>query len=86
MATTTRSVKITLAYADATSRTYTFNGVDSQYLPDVKDNIRDVNSSLAAGTANSFANTFVSDNGSPCTMISKGQIITLEQEVIYSAN
>ncbi len=83
---TTRSVKITLVYDDATSRVYTFNGVDSMYLPDVKDHIIDINASLEAGTANNFKTTFVSNNGSPCKMISKGQIISLEQEVIYNAS
>lgn len=83
---TTRSVKIKLVYDDATSRTYTFNGVDGQYLPDVKDNVKAINQSLEAGTASNFANTFVSNLGSPCKLISNAQIIILNQEVIYSAS
>lgn len=84
--TTTKSVKITLAYEDATSRTYTFNGVTTAQASNVKYQVLDINDSLEAGTANSFAHTFISDNGSPCKMISKAQVISLEQEVIYSAN
>ena len=82
---TTYSVKVTLAYEDATSRNYTFNGVDNMYLPDVKDKVIAINESLEAGTANNFKNTFVSNNGATVKMISKAQIITLQQEVIYSA-
>lgn len=82
----TRSVKIKLAYDDATSRIYTFNGVDSMYLPDVKDKVIAINESLEAGTAQNFANTFVSNNGSPCKMISSAKVVVTEQEVIYSAS
>lgn len=82
----TRSVKIKLAYDDATSRTYTFNGVESMYLPDVKDKVIAINASLEAGTASNFANTFVSNNGSPCKMISEAKVIVTNQEVIYSAS
>lgn len=82
----TRSVKIKLAYDDATSRIYTFNGVDSMYLPDVKDKVIAINESLEAGTASNFANTFVSNAGSPCKMISSAKVVVTEQEVIYSAS
>jgi len=82
---TNYSVKVTLAYEDATSRIYTFNGVDNMYLPDVKDKVLAINESLEGGTANNFKNTFVSNNGATVKMISKAQIITLQQEVIYSA-
>ena len=82
---TTKSVKVTLAYEDATSRAYTFNGVDSMYVIDVKDKVLAINESLEAGTANNFKNTFVSNNGATVKMISKAQVITVQQEVIYSA-
>lgn len=83
---TVNTVKIKLAFEDATTRTYTFNGVSDADLPDVKDKIVDINDSLEAGTAQNFANTFVSNNGSPCKMISEGKIIKTTQEVIYSAS
>ena len=82
----TISAKLTLAFEDATNRTYTFNGVAAQDAPRIKNKVKAINASLSAGTANSFANTFVSDTGKPCVVISKAQIITLDQEVIYSAN
>ena len=83
---TTRSVKIKFVYNDATSRTYTFNGVASTELIEVKDRVLAINASLEAGTAPNFANTFVSNLGSPCKLISEAQIIRLDQEVIYSAS
>ena len=43
---TTRSVKIKLVYNDATSRTYTFNGVASTELIEVKDRVLAINASL----------------------------------------
>lgn len=78
---TVKSAKITLAYEDATSRTYTFNGV--LYPLDVKDKVLAINASLEAGTADAFKNTFVSDNGAKCAMISKAQVITTIQDIIY---
>lgn len=83
---TTRSVKIKLAYDDATTRIYTFNGVTSAQASGVKLKVINLNDSLSAGTANDFANTFVSATGQPCKMIAQAQVIALEQEVIYSAN
>lgn len=78
--------QIKLVYEDASSRTYTFNGIDPNSAPDIKRHIININDSLSAGTANNFANTFVSENGQSCKMISEAKIITTEQEVIYSAN
>lgn len=87
MATTeTIAVKLKLAFEDATNRTYTFNGVSQTYLPAVKMRVIELNESLAGGTASNFANTFVSNNGSPCKMISDASIIRTKQEVIYSAS
>lgn len=85
MATTT-SARITLVYEDATSKNYTFNGVDEMMIGGVKDKVIAINQSLTAGTANDFANTFVSANGQPCKLISDARIITIEQEVIYNAS
>lgn len=80
------TAKLKLAYDDATSRTYTFSGIDASAAPDIKIKVININDSLSAGTAQAFANTFVSENGSPCKMISDARIITVDQEVIYSAN
>lgn len=80
------TVKLKLVYEDATSRTYSFNGVDDQALAPVKVKVLDINDSLSAGTATAFANTFVSDNGARCKMIADAQLISTEQIVIYQAS
>lgn len=83
---TVNSVKIKLAYEDATSRLYTFNGVEQTALSGVKTRVININDSLESGTAEAFANTFVSAAGAKCKMISQAQIIKTEQEVIYNAS
>lgn len=80
------TVQIKIAYADATSRTIKFSGVEGPNLPDVKDKIIALNSSLTGGTAPTFANTFVSAIGAEAVMISNAKIIRQQEEVIYSAN
>ena len=79
---TTIKVALTLVYADATTRTLTFNGVDDEALPDVKDKIIDLNASMPAAVAT----TFVSKTGAQMTMIRDAKIITTSQEVIYRAS
>ena len=81
MPTTVRVAKITLAYEDATSRTYNFTGIERPLL--IKDKVLALNASLEAGTANAFANTFVSNSGAKCKMVSKTQIVETIQEKIY---
>lgn len=76
------SVVLTLAFSDATSRNFTFNGVSDEARPAVKAKVRALNASLPAA----FATTFVSSAGAPCTMISKAQIVVTQEEVIYSAS
>lgn len=80
--TTTRSVTITLAFADATTRNIKFNGVDADQLPYVRNKVKALNASMPA----SFAATFVSTIGAPCTMISRVQSVTTTEEVIYRAS
>lgn len=77
----TVQVVLTLAFRDATDRKFTFNGVDQSVLSDVKDKVLAINANMPEY----FAKTFVSDNGAECIMISGAQIITTEEEVIYSA-
>lgn len=78
---TTRQVVLTLAFRDATDRNFKFNGVDASVVADIKDKIYAINDDMPEY----FAKTFVSDNGADCIMISAAQIITTEEEVIYSA-
>lgn len=80
--TTTISVILTLAFADATSRNMKFNGVDQEASYNVKSKVLAINANMPAA----FKTTFVSDNGAECTMISKAQKVVTREEVIYSAN
>lgn len=79
---TNRQVVLTLAFRDATDRNFKFNGVDQSALADVKSKIQAINDDMPPY----FAHTFVSDSGAECIMISAAQIITTEEEVIYSAS
>ena len=79
---TNRQVVLTLAFRDAPDRNFKFNGVDQSALADVKSKIQAINDDMPSY----FAHTFVSDSGAECIMISAAQIITTEEEVIYSAS
>lgn len=80
MATTTYKVTITLAFSDATTRTINFNGVDEDNLIRVKSKVKALNANMP----NSFAQTFVSTIGAPCTMINAAKIVGTTEDVIYS--
>lgn len=79
---TTKAVKLTLAFKDATSRILTFNGVDDEALPQVKAKVKALNANMPPA----LATTFVSTIGAQLIAISKAQIIITEEEVIYSAS
>ena len=79
---TTRQVVLTLAFKDATDRNFKFNGVEQSAIPNIKSKIQAINNNMPPY----FAHTFVSDTGAECQMISAAQIITTEEEVIYSAS
>lgn len=76
------SVIITLAYADATTRNFKFNGVDTNALSSMREKVLAINASMPAA----FKTTFVSNTGAECTMISKLQHVETTEEVIYSAS
>ncbi len=78
---TTRQVVLTLAFRDATDRNFKFNGVEESVVVDIKSKVNAINDNMPPY----FAQTFVSDNGAECIMISGAQVITTEEEVIYSA-
>lgn len=78
---TTINVAITLAFQDSTSRTYTFSGVEEEAVSDVKDKVLAINANMS----DAFKTTFVSNGGSQCVMISAAKIISITEEVIYSA-
>ncbi len=78
----TINVVLTLAFQDSTSRNYTFSGVDETATPDVKDKVLAINANMPEN----FARTFVSNNGARCVMIADAKIVTIREEVIYSAS
>lgn len=82
--TETISVTITLAFQDATDRNFKFNGVSSEILEDgtMVDKVKAINAQMPA----SFANTFVSQSGAPCIMISALKSVRTKEEVIYNAS
>lgn len=77
-----RSVILTLAFADATSRNFKFNGVDIEERVNVPTKVKAINANMPAA----FKTTFVSATGAECTMISRAQWIDTREEVIYSAS
>ena len=78
----TTSVTITLAFADATSRNFKFNGVDNSVLSSMTDKVKAINANMPS----QFASTFTSDSGAQCTMISELKSVRTIEEVIYSAS
>lgn len=77
----TRSVKLKLVFEDATSRNFTFNGVEASALSGVKRKVLAINADMPTN----FKQTFVSASGALCREISEAKIISTEEEVIYSA-
>jgi len=84
--TTTRQAILTLAFMDATDRKFKFNGIDAENVDAIKSKVTAINIGLASGQMPYFAQTFVSDTGAECIMISGAQVITTEEEVIYNAS
>ncbi len=82
---TTFSVIVTLAYADATTRNFKFNGVDQTIFASPENPIVKVKA-INANMPAAFKTTFVSENGAECTMISRLQSVETSEEVIYSAS
>lgn len=85
---TTISARIKIAYEDATSRNYTFNGVDERYVLGIKTKIESINQAIHDNTADgiAFKTVFVSDGGANAIGITEGIITDTEQEVIYNAS
>ena len=97
MSTTTNEVKITGLYTDGTTRTYSLEQDNLEYLNYVKSRIKQLNQVMTGGDtstipasvqgyAHDMQTTFVSADGAPLMQIAKGQITVTEEEVIYSGN
>lgn len=76
------TVVLTLAFSDATTRNVTFNGVAATAINNIKPKILTINANMPP----TFAATFISKIGAPCTMISKAKITQVTEEVIYRAS
>lgn len=79
---TTYYVILTLAFADASTRNFRFNGVDLNQRDNVKTKVKAINANMPAA----FKTTFISATGAECTMISRAQWVESSEEVIYSAS
>lgn len=82
MSTTTNKVNITLAYADATTKTITFDNVRAQAIGDIATRVQAINNNMS----DAFKQTFLSADGATCSSIGKAQVIQTTEEVIYSVN
>lgn len=81
---TTNSATLTLEYADATTRTITFNDVATSALGNIKANAIALNTTLADSvTGAAYHETFISDAGAPIKKISKAKYTVTEEQVIY---
>lgn len=81
---TTNSATLTLEYTDATTRSVTFNDVDSSALANIKSRAMTLNTTLADSVAGAaYHETFISDEGAPIKKISKAKYTVTEETVIY---
>lgn len=71
------SVRLTLGYENTDfTRQIVFSDVPDSLLGGVKDNVKAVNASLAAGTAGGLSAFFLSDDGDNFTGFTAAQIIS----------
>ncbi len=83
MSTRTVKTNITLAYADASTRTVSFDNIaPTRTITQIADAIDSINNNMS----DAFKQTFLSKDGAPCTSIGKAQYIETEEEMIYSAS
>lgn len=85
MSTTTNNVNVQLMYEDSTTRTYTFTDVDEGALDYVATKVKAINDNNNQ-QYDAFYNTFVSKSGAKVMRIASAKGITIEEEVIYSAD
>ena len=82
MSTTTHKVNIRLTFGDSSTRTISFTNVKAQELLNISSRVQAINNNMS----NAFKQTFVNNDGSHVVAIGKAQLVTTEEEVIYSAN
>lgn len=81
---TTNTATLTLEYEDASTRSVTFNDVETSALGNIKARAMTLNATIADSiTGAAYKDTFISDDGSPIKKISKAKYTTTEETVIY---
>lgn len=80
--TTTNKVNIMLTYGDSSSRTITFDKVKQAEILNISSRVKAINDNMS----DAFKTTFRSSDNSPVVAIGKAQLVTTEEDVIYSAN
>lgn len=80
---TTTAIKVTMAYSDANSRTYSIDDVGTVDVASVKAAITAFNQAASIEGSN-VKKTFVSDEGAPVTSITQGRIVQTTEEVLYN--
>lgn len=82
--TTTNTIGLTMEYEDKSTRSYTFTGMASDKLESLKSRVLNFNTTVADETQGApYKETFISDDGSPITKISKAKYTVAEEQVIY---
>lgn len=80
--TTTNRVNIGITFADSTSKTIAFENVKETEIPNIATRVQAINANMS----DAFKQTFVNSDGAHAITIGKAQLITTEEEVIYSAS
>lgn len=82
--TVTNAVGLTFEYEDKATRNYTFTGMTNTALANLKAQVLQFNATVADSVAGAaYKETFVSDEGSPISKISKAKYTVTEEQVIY---
>ena len=77
------NVTVELLYEDGTTRSYTFENVETEALADLKAKIFAINANENDEYAN-FYKTFVSNDGAKVWRISSAKYTAIEEEVLYN--
>ena len=83
MSTLKNNVTVTLLYQDGDSRSYTFENVADNDLPNVKGVVKAINKNENSQYA-AFYSTFISPDGAAVEKIEAARIVSIEEEVLYS--
>lgn len=79
----TKTIRTTLVYEDATTRTYSLPASQNITAALAKSRVAAFNAAAATGTSD-VNKTFISDTGQTVTQISEAEIVTKTEEVIYN--